>query len=199
MRRLAALTFAAAGLVLAALPAYAADQTADQGTVSERINTVIVYGSDPCPASKGDEITVCARKAEEERYRIPAPLRETPSAKSESWNERVLSYETVGAAGTNSCSAVGPGGNTGCLQKLINTAYAERKGASDVQFSKMIEEERQKRLSTVDQDSAATQARVEEAEKDYEARQRAQQDGGATPVPAPAPAPTPAPTASPAP
>ena len=52
---------------------------------------------------------------------------------------------------------------------------------SDVQFSKMIAEERAKRAATVDADAAATQARVEQAEKDYEARQRQEQD------PAPAP------------
>lgn len=189
MRRIAALTFAAS-LAFTAFPAFAQDAAAP-ASAGERVNQVIVYGDDPCPVSKGDEITVCARKAEAERYRIPAPLRETPSTKSEAWSERVLAYETVGAAGTHSCSAVGPGGSTGCLQKLINNAYAEKKGATDVQFSKMIEDERQKRLSTVDAESAATQGRVEQAEKDYDARQRAQQEPAApaapvstTPVPA---------------
>lgn len=184
MRRIAALTFSAS-LALAAIPALAQDAA---GAPAERINQVIVYGDDPCPASQGDEITVCARKAESERYRIPAPLRETPSASSASWNERVLAYETVGATGTNSCSAVGPGGITGCVQKLINNAYAEKKGATDVQFSKMIEAERQKRLSTVDAESAATQARVEQAEQDYDARQRAAQEPAAPAAPAAAPA-----------
>lgn len=184
MRRLAAHTFAAIGLALA-VPAYAAQPAPDQapGTASEKINTVIVYGSDPCPVSSGDEITVCARKAESERYRIPAPLRETPSSKSESWNQRVLAYETVGATGTNSCSPVGPGGITGCMQNVVNAAYAERKAATDVQFSRMIEEERQKRLATVDAEAAATQARVEQAEKDYEARQRAAQGSAVSPAP----------------
>ena len=97
------------------------------------------------------------------------------------------------------CNApVGPGGATGCLQKLINTAYAEKKAASDVQFSKMIEAERQKRLSTMDADAAATQARVEQAEQDYDARQRANQGqtpssstAGAEAPPAPAATPQP--------
>lgn len=183
MRRIAAVTFAAS-LAFTAVPAFAQDQAAAPTSGGERVNQVIVYGDDPCPASQGDEITVCARKAEAERYRIPAPLRETPSANSESWSARVQAYETVGAAGTNSCSAVGPGGSTGCLQKLINTAYAEKKAASDVQFSGMIEDERQKRRSTVDAESAATQGRVEQAEQDYAARQSAQQEPVVSAAPA---------------
>ena len=170
-----------ATLVLGASSLGAAPALAQETGGNERVNTVIVYGNDPCPQSSGDEITVCARKAEEERYRIPAPLRETPSTRSEAWSQRVLAYETVGRTGTNSCSPVGPGGVNGCTQKLIDAAYAEKKGASDVQFSKMIAEERAKRAATVDADAAATQARVEQAEKDYEARQRQEQD------PAPAP------------
>jgi len=191
MRLFAALAFAA-GLALSAVPAVAQDQTVLPAPGGERINTVIVYGEDPCPQSRDDEITVCARKAEEERYRIPAPLRETPSTKSESWSQRALAFETVGATGTKSCSAVGPGGSTGCLQKMIDTAYAEKKAAADVQFSAMIEAERQKRMATMDVDAAATQARVEQAEKDYEARQRVNQDAGAGAAQPPA-APLPAP------
>jgi len=175
MRATTILTLALAlgGAGLAAAPAHAQDGAASGG---ERVNTIIVYGDDPCPQSVGDEITVCARKSEAERYRIPAPLRETPSSKSEAWSQRVLAYETVGRTGTNSCSPVGPGGVNGCTQKLIDAAYAEKKGGGDVQFSKMIAAERAKRAATVDADAADTQARVEQAEKDYEARQRATQD-----------------------
>ena len=167
----------AAALGLLASPAFAQEAPA---AGNERVNTVIVYGDDPCPVSSDTEITVCARKSESERYRIPAPLRETPSSKSEAWSQRVLAYETVGRTGTNSCSPVGPGGVNGCTQKLIDAAYAEKRGATDVQFSRMIAEERAKRAATVDADAAQTQAQVEQAEKDYEARQRAAQDPGAT-------------------
>lgn len=156
-------------LAAAAMPAQA------QEAAGEKVNTVIVYGDDPCPASAGNEITVCARKAENERYRIPAPLREPPSQKSEAWNQRVLAYETVGRTGTRSCSPVGPGGALGCTQKMIDAAYAEKKQESDVGFSAMIADERAKRAATVEAEAADTQARVEQAEKDYEARQRAQQ------------------------
>lgn len=182
MRRIAKLLIAGF-VVTAASTAIAAPAPAPAAGGGERVNTIIVYGEDPCPASQGGEITVCARKAEAERYRIPAPLREMPSSKSESWSERVLAYETVGREGVRSCSPVGPGGVLGCTQRLIDAAYAEKKAASDVNFAKMIEEERAKRAATTDADAAATQARVEQAERDYEARERAAHDPGARSAP----------------
>ena len=97
----------------------------------------------------------------------------------------MLAYETVGAEGIRSCSPVGPGGVLGCTQKLIDAAYAEKTAATDVNFAKMIEEERAKRAATVDAEAAATQARVEQAEKDYDARQRAAHDPAAAPPPKP--------------
>lgn len=188
MRAFALVPFAALACATLAAPALAQDAPA----AAERVNTVIIYGNDTCPESKGDEITVCARKPEAERYRIPQALRETPSTRAEAWNERVLAYETVGRTGINSCSPVGPGGSLGCTQKLIDAAYAEKRGSGDVQFSKMIEAERARRAGTVDDDAAQTQARVEQAEKDYEARQRAQQDPGSAPASGAAPTPDPA-------
>ena len=71
------------------------------GRSGEKVNQLIVYGDDPCPQSRADEITVCARKDEFERFRIPAPLRESgTSPKNEAWNNKVLAYETVGDVGT---------------------------------------------------------------------------------------------------
>lgn len=135
-----------------------------------RMNMVIVYGNDPCPQSTGDEITVCARKGEGERYRIPEPLRGSDSPQNEAWTNRVLAYESVGAAGTQSCSATGPGGWTGCASKFINNAYAEKKQTTDVHFSDMIAKEREKRAAAVDANAADTQARVEAEEKAYAKR-----------------------------
>ncbi len=180
MRALALLASAPLALLAAASPAAAQDQPAGSG---ERVNTIIIYGSDTCPESKGDEITVCARKPESERFRIPEPLRQAPSTQSEAWNEKVLAYETVGRTGTQSCSPVGPGGSLGCTQKLIDRAYAERKQEADVGFAKMIEDERARRAATVDPAAAAAQARVEQAEKDYEARERAREEAAAAPKP----------------
>lgn len=146
----------------------------------ERVNQVIVYGDDPCPASSGDEITVCARKDEAERYRIPEPLRGSASPQNDAWNNRVIAYETIGRDGIQSCSPVGPGGVTGCTQKLIQQASAERSSDPSVRFGELIAAEREKRLSTIDAEAAATQARVEELERQHAERQR-QQSGQPAP------------------
>lgn len=53
-----------------------------QDNPTEKINQLIVYGDDPCPASNDGSITVCARKDESERFRIPKPLRDNPDRKS---------------------------------------------------------------------------------------------------------------------
>jgi hypothetical protein len=148
----------------------------------DKVNMVIVYGQDECPQPKGDEITVCARKDESERYRIPEPLRGSESPQNDAWNNKVLAYEMVGRTGTLSCSPVGAGGYTGCAQQLINQAYAEKGSDPSVRFSELIAAERARRLSTIDAEAAAAQARVEQAEREHEARQRAEQ-GGDTAVP----------------
>lgn len=164
----------AAALLLSALP-FAGAPAMAQGA-DARVNQLIVYGNDPCPPSTDNEITVCARKDEGERYRIPEPLRETFSPQNDAWNNRVIAYEAVGATGTLSCSPVGPGGFTGCMGRFIDTAYAEKAQDPNIRFTQLIAEERARRLATIDQDAAEMQARVEQAERDYEARQRAQQD-----------------------
>ena len=156
----------------------------------EKINQLIVYGDDVCPQSKENEITVCARKGEGERFRIPEVLRGDPlSPKNEAWTDRVQTYETVGSQGIASCSPVGSGGATGCMAKLIDTAYAEKREGGDIRFGQLIETERAKRLSTIDAEAAATQARVEQLEKEYDAKIKAERDaetpGTAAPLPAP--------------
>ena len=119
-----------AGLALiggAALLGSAAQAQTQEQTTGQRIAEIIVYGNDPCPRSTDDEIVVCARKPEAERYRIPERLRTTGSRQSrEAWAARARSFEIVGRTGINSCSAVGPGGQTGCLQQMIDQARAER-------------------------------------------------------------------------
>jgi hypothetical protein len=186
-------------VLLGAAPAQAARartpvpeaQPADDGPAQgdEKVNQLIVYGDDPCPVSTAEQITVCARKDEAERFRIPAPLRDNPTdPRNQSWTDRVKAYETVGAAGINSCSPVGSGGASGCTTRLIQDAYAEKKQGSDVQFGKLIEEERQRRMSTIDKDAAAEQSRVEQLEKEYEARLARERDGETKPAPATPPA-----------
>lgn len=183
--RITALALIATAGIAASQPVLAQDATS-----GEKVNQLIIYGDDPCPASNAGEITVCARKDESERFRIPAPLRDNPNASAnQGWTERVRAYETVGAAGVNSCSPVGSGGASGCMSRLINAAYAEKKQSSDVQFGRLIEEERAKRLQTIDADTAAEQARVEVLEKQYEeklAKERAAEDAASPATPPPA-------------
>lgn len=97
---------------------------------NERV--LIVYGKDPCPTTKaGEEIVVCARKPEGERYRIPEELRTTNPGPNDRWADRARSLEYVGASGTSSCSSTGAGGWTGCWSKLMNQARDERKAQAD--------------------------------------------------------------------
>ena len=153
--------FLLAATACAAVPAHAQDEAGD------KVNMVIVYGDDECPVSSGGEITVCARKSEGERYRIPPNLRTSDSPDNQAWTERVERYEMIGDFGTLSCSPTGGGGITGCTQKMINAAYGEKAESSDIRFSQLIEAARAERLSTIDADAAAEQARVEELEKAY--------------------------------
>ena len=104
---------------LAALSSPASAQAA-------RVSEIIVYGNDPCPRSTDDEVVVCARKPETERYRIPEEYRSGgPRQSREAWVNRARALETVGATGINSCSPVGPAGFTGCLVQVIRQARAE--------------------------------------------------------------------------
>lgn len=162
--------FLSAGLLLAgglfASPALAQDEGGD------RVNQLVIYGNDPCPQSSDGEIVVCARKDESERYRIPETLRDNPNdAKNEAWSERVRAYEYVGKSGTSSCSPSGAGGFTGCTQKLLTQAYAEKGQDDTVNWGKLIEEERQKRLARIDGEAEAVEERLREIEAQREARE----------------------------
>jgi hypothetical protein len=110
----------------AALPAPAEAQA--QPNIAE----IIVYGNDPCPRSTDDQVVVCARRPETERYRIPPNMRQSGTPQQmQSWAVRSKNLETVGNTGINSCSPVGPAGYTGCLEKLIKEARGQRKQQAD--------------------------------------------------------------------
>ena len=126
MSRILTTAAAAAGLAAAALALPATPAAAQ-----DRVREIIVYGSDPCPRSTDDSVVVCARRPEADRYRIPERYRSGGSRQSrEAWAERAKSLETVGSTGTQSCSPVGPGGHTGCLEQLIRQARRERQEAA---------------------------------------------------------------------
>jgi hypothetical protein len=107
-----------AALALAATPLAAAPPAPPP----ERIQTLVVYGNDACPRSSADEIVVCARQPESERYRIPKRLRQRPmnEARDGSWAGTAKVLEMVSRQGLpNSCNAQGSYGQTGCFQKFL--------------------------------------------------------------------------------
>jgi hypothetical protein len=107
---------------LAILPAPAAAQAT---------NEVIVYGNDPCPRSTDSTVYVCTRRPENQRYRIPETLRESGTRQQrQAWANKSRQIMTAGATGIGSCSAVGPGGSSGCLIQEIRRAKQESQEAA---------------------------------------------------------------------
>jgi hypothetical protein len=107
------ISLAAATAGLAVLPAPAAAQ---QGGQAE----VVVYGSDPCPRETGSQIVVCVHRPENERYRLPKNQQLQGSRQErQSWANKAQQVMNAGSTGINSCSAVGPGGQSGCLVQQI--------------------------------------------------------------------------------
>ena len=145
-----------------ASPAAAQDQAGD------RVNMVIAYDESECPTPTIEgEIVVCQIVVEAERYRIPSNLRQSDSPENQTLNQRFQEIRYIGEFGTMSCSPAGAGGFTGCTQQFIDQAYAERSESENIRFSQLIEQARQERLSTIDEDAAAEQERVEQIEREY--------------------------------
>ena len=122
-------------LIAAALVAFVAapaEAKRDKGDADPPPVTsqLVVFGDDPCPRSSDNEIVVCARLPESERYRIPKRFRGKRRADApapDSWAQRVDTLETVSREGLpNSCSVVGSGGQTGCMQQFLHQAWQER-------------------------------------------------------------------------
>jgi hypothetical protein len=125
-----------------------------------RVNQLIVYGDDPCPQSSDEEIIVCARLPEDDRYRIPPSVRDdSDDPASQSWANRAVELSYTGRAGTDSCSPTGPGGFTGCFNQMVAQGRAER-GRSDTNWARAIEEARQERLRRIGE------VEVEEADEE---------------------------------
>ena len=95
----------------------------------QRTRSVQVYGDDPCPRSSHDEIVVCGREPETDRYRIPKRLRDDRvSVPEQAWSNRVQTLDDVSRAGLpNSCSPVASGGQTGCFARNRDQWRAERR------------------------------------------------------------------------
>ena len=117
---------AAALLVISAA---AAAQEADPD-LPERATSLVVYGDDPCPkAQDEEEIVVCARRPETERFRIPKEFRKNKDERgSVAWGARFEQLEEASRyTRPNSCSVVGSWGQTGCWNMNIRNWSAERR------------------------------------------------------------------------
>ena len=152
----------AAAVALAALTAPAFAQESDAAVAAgadPKINQLIVYGDDPCPASTEEQINVCARVNDKERFRIPTNLRDNPNDPvNQAWGARAVELQYVGRSGIGSCSTTGPGGMIGCYNDLVRQARAERAGRDEVNWNRLIEEARQERLGRIDAEAAAVEA-----------------------------------------
>ena len=135
------------GLLLAALaiplaaraeppakPAAPPNQTAATQPVDNDARTIsiVVYGNDACPQGKADEIVVCAREPESERYRIPKRFRgkKMEAAPGNSWANKTRSLDDASRTASgipDTCSAIGSGGQSGCYSNFINQAVAQRR------------------------------------------------------------------------
>ncbi len=93
---------------------------------------VEVYGDDACPMGSDNEVVVCARKPESDRYRIPERLRSpVQGPATQTWADRSESVLQAGGggpgqAGTGTCSANGANGWTGCWTEQMRKAKAQR-------------------------------------------------------------------------
>ena len=106
----AALATVATGLAIPA-PSFAQSTTQSE---------IVVFGTDPCPRSSDSEIVVCRRLPESMRFRLPEAYRPNGSPQERtSWANKARTLQNVGSVGVGSCSAVGPGGYTGCLTQEI--------------------------------------------------------------------------------
>lgn len=134
-------------VLLAAAPALA------QAPAEPTVNQQIVYGDDPCTESgNADEIVICVRMPEEERFRIPPSLRDNPNnPANQAWANRATELSYLGRTGAESCSTVGGGGFTGCFNQLVRQARAERATDETVNWNQLIDQARQERLRRIDE------------------------------------------------
>lgn len=115
---------ATAGAAMLAMPFLSAPAAAQVQN-----GVLYIYGNDKCPTNaNGEEIVVCVRKGEGERFRIPQELRELEiTPENQAWAVRQESVLNAGDSGIGSCSAVGMGGATGCYGQRADVNRAERR------------------------------------------------------------------------
>lgn len=153
--------------LLASAAALGVAAPASAQSANEKINMVIAYNESECPVAQPGEVVVCEILVEEERYRIPSNLRYSDNPANQSLARQVDQIKYVGDFGAMSCSPAGAGGFTGCTQKFVEAWAKDRDEAEGVRFGQLIEKARADRLSTIDEDAAAEQERVEMIEREY--------------------------------
>lgn len=101
-------------------------------SLAQTQSEIVVFGTDPCPRATDDEVVICRRLPESMRYRMPDQYRDTSTFQErQSWTNKARTLQTVGSTGIGSCSAVGPGGYTGCLTQEIQAAREARRQAEE--------------------------------------------------------------------
>ena len=99
-------------------------QQASPASEVEDLARLRILPEDECRAGAADaEIVVCARRRNDERYRLPIrPEGFDPHGTTQSVSRERHSLYEMGEAGIGSCSTVGPGGWTGCMLQTFRVA-----------------------------------------------------------------------------
>jgi hypothetical protein len=124
---------AAALAAIPALPAPAAAQVEN--------GILYIYGNDRCPTNAdGEEIVVCVRRSEAERFRIPQELRELEiTPQNQAWAVRQEGTMRAADSGIGSCSTVGIGGMIGCYGQAAETNRRIRREERDAERNRPID------------------------------------------------------------
>lgn len=90
-----------------------------------------IYGTDRCPASNGQQIVVCRKHPETDRFRIPKDLRDQEREPQAAGGNvgAVSAVNTTGQTGVqiNSCNSIGAGVNVGCTKQGLDAWKAQQR------------------------------------------------------------------------
>lgn len=117
-------------LVAAALPLLAALSASAAGAQPpQRETRYDVYGNERCPEPETpEEIVVCARHPEGDRYRLPERRDNRRRPAETAWGARAMDLDEAQRwTRPNGCSVVGSNGQSGCTAEMIRQWYAERR------------------------------------------------------------------------